>query len=94
MVTWSAVPSRTNANTTISWTVNEEALIRCTIQTPNHFSTKPCNSSWTGANLPQGYYSIYVQATDTAGNVAQPVRHSWFVGKFIIVQPVKKTTLR
>ncbi|XP_068683141.1 uncharacterized protein [Montipora foliosa] len=72
-------PSRSGGEVEITWTANENVTAQCTLQTPSHITGQPCNMSWTGTNMTEGYHSIYVQITDLAGNTAPPVRHSWFV---------------
>ena len=73
-------PLRSGGEVEITWTANENVTSQCTLQTPSQITAQPCNMSWTGTNLTEGYHSIYVQITDLAGNTAPPVRHSWFVG--------------
>jgi len=73
-------PSRSGGDVEITWSANENVTDQCTLQTPSQITSQPCNMSWTGTNLTEGYHSIYVQITDLAGNTAPPVRHSWFVG--------------
>lgn len=72
--------SRSGGDVEITWTANENVTAQCTLQTPFQITGQPCNMSWNGNNLTEGYHSIYVQITDLAGNTAPPVRHSWFVG--------------
>ena len=77
-------PSRSGSDVKITWTSNENVTTQCTLQTPAQITAQPCNMSWTGTNLTEGFYSIYVQLTDLAGNTASPGRHSWFVGKLLM----------
>ncbi|KAJ7392608.1 hypothetical protein OS493_010259 [Desmophyllum pertusum] len=80
-LTFVSAPSRSSDDVEITWTANENVTAQCTVQTPSQIIAQPCNMSWTGTNLTEGYHSIYVQVTDLAGNTAPPVRHSWFVDR-------------
>lgn len=42
-----------------------------------------CVDDVTLTGLNEGEYSLYIVATDIAGNVANSVRHSWTVGQLI-----------
>ena len=67
---------------TIEWLYNEASNSSCTIQTPDQSSiVVDCDLSWTGTNLTEGSYAIYITGTDAAGNVAQPRIHFWTVGE-------------
>ncbi|KAL9963564.1 hypothetical protein ACROYT_G027084 [Oculina patagonica] len=81
VLTFVNAPSRSGGDVKITWTANENVTSQCTLQTPSQITAYPCNMSWTGTNLIEGYHSIYVQVTDLAGNTAPPVRHSWFVDR-------------
>ena len=85
-------PSRSGGDFQITWTANENVTAQCTVQTPSLLFGQPCNWSWTGSNLTEGFYSIYVQLTDLAGNSAPPARHSWFVGMSRVETRIIKTT--
>ena len=85
MLTFVNAPSRSGGDVKITWSANENVTAQCTVQTPTKIKAQPCNMSWTGTNLTEGFYSIYVQLTDLAGNIASPIRHSWFVGKSIFL---------
>lgn len=74
-------PSVTNANVTISWQFDEDVSTKCTIQTPSAFSVESCNDTWTGLDLVEGYYTIYIQGMDLENNAGDLVRHTWRVGK-------------
>lgn len=69
-----------SSNLTISWTINEEASTVCTLQTPISLVVIPCNNTLQLSNLSEGSHTLYVQATDLAGNVVT-VNTSWTVGK-------------
>ncbi len=78
-------PSVSNDEITISWNYNEESNSSCTIQSPDQTNTVvDCDQFWSGTNLTEGSYAIYVTGTDEAGNVARPVVHVWRVGEFYI----------
>lgn len=83
-LTFVIAPYRSGDDVKITWTANENVTAQCTLQTPAQITAQPCNMSWTGTNLSEGFYSIYVQLTDLAGNTASPARHSWFVGKSLM----------
>ena len=84
-LTFVSAPSRSGADVKITWSANENVTAQCTVQTPIQITAQPCNMSWTGTNLTEGFYSIYVQLTDLAGNTAPPARHSWFVGRSLVL---------
>ena len=92
VLTFINAPSRSGGDFQITWTANENVTAQCTVQTPSLLFGQPCNWSWTGSNLTEGFYSIYVQLTDLAGNSAPPARHSWFVGMSRVETRVIKTT--
>ena len=73
-------PTVTNANVTISWSFDEEVTTKCTLQTPSSVSVPSCNNTWSGLDLPEGYYTLFIQGTDIEQNAAEPVRHTWRVG--------------
>ena len=75
-------PSYSNANVTISWTIDEEATTTCTLQTPSGLQVVNCNYTLSLTNLHEGVHTLYIQTTDLAGNIARTVRHVWTVGKF------------
>lgn len=77
-------PTVTNENVTISWTFNEAVSTRCTLQTPADISIVPCNDSWTGNSLSEGYHAIYVIGTDLENNVGIQGKHIWNVGKVLL----------
>ena len=81
VLTFVNAPSRSGSDVIITWSANENVTAQCTVQTPTQITAQPCNMSFSGTNLSEGYHSIYVQLTDSAGNTASPSRHSWFVGK-------------
>ena len=75
-------PPLSNENVTISWSYDEEASSYCILQTPTELYIVSCNSSLVVLhNLSSGRHTLYVQGTDTAGNAAESVRHSWTVGE-------------
>ena len=84
VLTFVKAPPRAGGDVQITWTANENVTAQCTVQTPSQINGQSCNMSWTGTNLTEGFYSIYVQLTDLAGNSAPPARHSWFVGMSIL----------
>lgn len=72
MLTFVNAPSRSGSDVIITWSANENVSAQCTVQTPTQITAQPCNMSWSGTNLSEGYHSIYVQLTDWAGNTASP----------------------
>lgn len=76
-------PSDSNANVTISWTFDEEATSSCTVQTPSLLFVILCNgSSVTLTGLrEEGMHTLFIVATDLAGNVARTIRKFWTVGE-------------
>ena len=76
-------PYYSNSHVTFSWVYSEEASSLCTLQSPSEISMVPCNQSVTLTNLREGLHTLYIQATDLAGNVARTVRRSWTVGESI-----------
>ena len=76
-------PRYSNAAVLISWRYSEEATSSCTLQTPAGFSVIACDRNVSLTALSEGSHTLYIVATDIAGNVAGTVRHSWTVGKHI-----------
>ena len=71
----------TNENSTITWTINDNATVSCVLETPQ--SIVPINCTTTGiqlSGLTSGIYGIFVIATDEYGNVGRTQRFTWFVG--------------
>ena len=67
---------------TIEWMYNEASNSSCTIQSPDQSNdVVDCHLSWTGTNLTEGSYAIYITGTDAAGNVARQRTHYWTVGE-------------
>ena len=57
------------------------ATSTCTVQAPRSTFSVTCNQSVTLNNLGlEGYYTLFVQASDEYGNAVQ-FRHSWFVDR-------------
>lgn len=80
-ITFITNPRYTNENVTITWRYNEETTATCTLQTPDATSMIECDhQNVTLTELNGGSHTLYITATDIAGNVAS-VRHSWNVGK-------------
>ena len=67
---------------TITWRYNEEATSTCTLQTPTSSSVIACDQNVTLTGLREGQHTLYITATDVAGNVAS-IRDSWIVGKYV-----------
>ncbi|XP_041361403.1 uncharacterized protein LOC121377467 [Gigantopelta aegis] len=80
-VVFEVSPRRSNANVSIMWVSDEETTYICTVQNPSGVPRNvDCNNTYIVTGIQQeGYYSIFVQGTDTAGNTARPIRHTWFV---------------
>lgn len=67
----------------ISWRYDEEATSSCTLQTPEMLFVIACDRNVSLTGLSEGSYTLYIVATDIAGNVARTVRHSWTAGEMI-----------
>ena len=83
-LTFTMALSKTNSSATIQWTFDETATSSCTLQSPHGTFLQVCNGSWTGQNLVEGLYTLYVTGTDSSGNSASPKSHFWVVGKRLI----------
>ena len=77
-------PLVTNANVTITWSFDEDVTTKCTLQTPSSVTVPSCNDTWSGLDLAEGYYTLFIQGTDLEHNSAEPVRHAWKVGMLSI----------
>jgi hypothetical protein len=76
-------PELSNQNVNLSWVYNENATSFCTLQSPASLTIIPCSDNVALlTNLQEGYHSFFVQGTDTSGNTAATVRHTWRVGMF------------
>ena len=74
-------PWYNNGTVELSWTYNEEASSRCQLLTSSYLLVINCsNRSIFLSDLEQGQYTLYIQAEDTAGNIAQEVVVRWTVG--------------
>lgn len=76
-------PRYSNAAVFISWRYNEEATSSCTLQTPERLFVIACDRNVSLTGLSEGSHTLYIVATDIAGNVARTIRHSWIVGELI-----------
>lgn len=76
-----SVPSRSNENITITWTVNEPANSTCALSSPSGTSLVFCDEAWEGENLREGFHTLHVTPTDTSGNIGITRTISWFVGR-------------
>lgn len=92
-ITFVNPPSKTNENTTISWTFNEPASATCTLSSPTDTSLVICEGMWQGIGLMEGFYTLYVIATDTSDNIASTRSVSWFVGKMNFISKLVALTL-
>ncbi len=70
-----------NSNVTISWSINEEAITTCTLQTPSSLMVVNCNYTLQLTYLIEGVHTLYIQVVDVAGNIAPIITHTWTVGK-------------
>lgn len=59
-------------------------MAKCTLQTPNSVAVLHCNNTWSGLDLAEGYYTLFIQGTDLENNTAEPVRHTWRVGMILV----------
>ncbi len=66
---------------TISWSINEEAITTCTLQTPSDLIAVNCNYTLQLTDLIGGVYTLLILAVDMAGNIAPIITHRWTVGK-------------
>lgn len=84
LVQFVTTPLFSNQNLTLSWIYNENATSFCTLQSPASLMIIPCSDNVAVlTNLQEGYHSFFVQGTDTSGNTAATVRHTWRVGMSI-----------
>ena len=71
----------TNENSTISWTINDNATVSCVLDAPQSISPIDCSTSGIQLyGLTSGVYSVFIIATDEFGNVGRTQRFTWFVG--------------
>ncbi|XP_052094770.1 uncharacterized protein LOC127730411 isoform X2 [Mytilus californianus] len=60
----------TNGNITVSWTFNEPVTSKCTIVKPDATKKANCTDYWSGDNLKEGFYTLFIFGTDLEGNQA------------------------
>ncbi|VDI13273.1 Hypothetical predicted protein, partial [Mytilus galloprovincialis] len=60
----------TNGNITVSWTFNEPVTSTCTIVKPDATEKANCTDYWSGDNLNEGFYTLFIFGTDLEGNQA------------------------
>ena len=80
VLTFIVSPSHSNEGVLISWATDKEAFTQCTLITPISVLYPTCNQSFSAMNLTEGIYTLIIIATDSMGNTAPPVAHSWTVG--------------
>ena len=78
-------PTVTNGNVTIAWSFDEEVTVECNLQKPTVVVHVACSDSWSGVDLEEGLYTLYIQASDLSHNAAPLVQHSWRVGEYIVL---------
>ena len=84
-LTFILTPLYSNGTITVSWVFNEEATVICTLQTPEDFFMTSCvGDLFFMSGLSRGTYTLFIQGTDNAGNVANIVTHTWEVGKYTL----------
>ncbi|CAG2191762.1 unnamed protein product [Mytilus edulis] len=70
VLTFKSGPTATNGSINISWTFNEPVTSSCTIVKPDRTEKVKCNNSWSGNNLKEGFYTLFIFGTDSEGNQA------------------------
>ena len=79
-------PVFSNQNLTLSWMYDENTTSFCTLQSPASLTIIPCSDNVAVlTNLQEGYHSFFIQGTDTSGNTAATLRHTWRVGMFTTI---------
>ncbi|XP_076095373.1 uncharacterized protein LOC143066264 [Mytilus galloprovincialis] len=66
-----------NGSITISWTFNENVTSRCTIVKPDATEKTNCTNYWSGDNLKEGFYTLFIFGTDLEGNQADVGRYEF-----------------
>ena len=88
----------TNTRPQIRWTSSEVASFECSLDGQNY---QECGNGfsgfWTGNNIPDGKHTFSVRGRDKNGNVGNPAKFEWSVGKhssilFLILQRKKLIT--
>jgi RHS repeat-associated protein len=72
-------PLYCNGDVSFTWIYDEPVRSTCVIQGSNSLLQTPlCNNSLKLTNLPEGYFSLFIQATDNEGNSNQ-FQTNWYV---------------
>lgn len=75
----------TNGNITVSWTFNEPVTSTCTIVKPDATEKANCTDYWSGDNLNEGFYTLFIFGTDLEGNQADVGKYEFQIGKVFYV---------
>ena len=82
MIVFSPLPDQSNASPRITWRSTEDARFECSL---DNGAYEDCGNgeigTWIGRNLPHGNHVISVRGRDKNGNVGEPTKHTWNVGK-------------
>ena len=88
VIAFPRLPDETNASPRLSWTSTEDARFECSL---DGAAFKSCGSGlngvWNGRNLTHGKHVFSVRGIDKNGNVGEPTKHTWNVGKCEQVVP-------
>ena len=73
-------PSVSNNNVTISWYSNENVTWECilVVEDSSQSSVNCSDAHWTGYNLGEGLYTLQINGTDDAGNMATAM-HEFYI---------------
>ena len=78
-ITFVQNPSVSSSNVTVSWFSNENVTWECIlIEGSSQLSVNCSDAHWTGYNLGEGLYTLQVNGTDDAGNMATAT-HDFYV---------------
>ena len=84
-IEFNQLPDSSDTSPQFSWTSNEQANFECSLDDGEY---ENCGGGydgrWRKENVPGGGHKFSVRGTDANGNAAEPVEHTWNIGKLKI----------
>ena len=82
------LPDKADSSPRFSWTSTELTVFECSLDGGDYVN---CGSGydgqWQKRTIPKGEHTFSVRGKDAYGNVGQPIKHTWNVGKFRAMNP-------
>ncbi len=80
----SDLPVQTKNNPSFTWTSSEPATFKCAVNGGQFVDCgNGTNGKWTGFNIPDGPYKLFVYGTDDMNNRGRTEQHKFIVGELI-----------